>query len=76
MKKRQTDDEIKRREMEEGSEDLFLVVSLGLEADSQEELEVSNTEDEEGGCTPLIIACRKGMTEVTSLFEILPCVLV
>ncbi|XP_044072030.1 uncharacterized protein map3k19 [Siniperca chuatsi] len=57
-------DEMLKREQEEENEEV-LVVSLGQEVDGQEELEVSDTEDEEEeGSTPLITACRKGMTEV------------
>lgn len=50
------------RRAQEEEED---VVSLGQEPESEEELELSDSEaEEELGSTPLITACRKGMTEV------------
>lgn len=59
-------DEMLKREQEEENEEV-LVVSFGQEVEGQEELEVSDTEDEEEeGTTPLITACRKGLTEVSS----------
>lgn len=54
-------DEMLKGEQEEENEEV-LVASLGQEV---EELEVSDTEDvEEQRHTPLITACREGMTEV------------
>ncbi|XP_056244632.1 uncharacterized protein map3k19 isoform X1 [Seriola aureovittata] len=55
-------DEMLKREQEEGNKEDDVVVSCGQEVDRHV---VSDTEDEEErGCTPLISACRKGMTEV------------
>ncbi|KAG7235126.1 hypothetical protein INR49_025231, partial [Caranx melampygus] len=54
-------DEVLRREQQDESEEV-LAVRVGQEVDG---LVVSETEDEEKqGCTPLITACCKGMTEV------------
>ncbi|XP_069554966.1 mitogen-activated protein kinase kinase kinase 19 [Brachyistius frenatus] len=64
-KKRESDEEMQRTELEEENKKMILVESLGPEMESQEELEVSNAEDEEErGSTPLITACRNGMTDV------------
>lgn len=52
---------LQRQEQDESEE--VLAVSLGQQVDG---LVVSDTEDEEKqGCTPLITACRKGLTEVS-----------
>lgn len=52
---------LQKQEQDESEE--VLAVSLGQEVDG---LVVSDTEDEEKqGCTPLITACRKGLTEVS-----------
>ncbi|XP_051260812.1 uncharacterized protein map3k19 isoform X2 [Dicentrarchus labrax] len=59
--RRSVDEMLKREEEEE--EENVLVESLRQEVEGQEELQVSDTEDEEGS-TPLITACHKGMTEV------------
>lgn len=57
-------DELLKREQEDENEEV-LVVSFGQEVEGQE-LEISDTEDEEEeGTIPLITACRKGMTEVS-----------
>lgn len=59
-RKMSNDEQLRRAQEEE--ED---VVSLGQEPESEEELELSDSEaEEELGSTPLITACRKGMTEV------------
>uniref|UniRef100_A0A3Q3JTA3 Mitogen-activated protein kinase kinase kinase 19 n=2 Tax=Monopterus albus TaxID=43700 RepID=A0A3Q3JTA3_MONAL len=61
----QGDDEMLTREQEEENED-DLLFSLGQDGDDKEELKVFESEDEEDqGCTPLITACHKGVTEVT-----------
>ncbi len=61
-------DEMLKREQEEENEEV-LGVSVGQEAEGQEELEVSDFEDEEEeGTTPLITACRNGATEVSHVF--------
>lgn len=52
--------EMLRREQEEEKEE---VLGVRPEVDSQEELEVSDTEDEGERC--LIAACRKGMADVS-----------
>ncbi|KAF7660477.1 hypothetical protein LDENG_00281560 [Lucifuga dentata] len=50
---------------EQNKEEGVLVLNLGREMEVQVEMVVPDTEDEEeDGCTPLITACRKGMTEV------------
>ncbi|XP_029386714.1 probable serine/threonine-protein kinase mkcC [Echeneis naucrates] len=57
-------DETLRRKQQERDEEC-LVFGSGRNVDGWEQLEVSDTEDEEElGCTPLITACRKGRTEV------------
>lgn len=62
--------EMLQREQEEENVGV-MVESLGQAAEHQEELEVSNTEDEEEqGCTPLILACHKGMTEVSYILYV------
>lgn len=56
-----------RTEKEEDNEEV-LVVTLGQEVESQEEVDVCDAEDEEEqGSTPLMAACRTGMTEVSCL---------
>ncbi|XP_067459232.1 mitogen-activated protein kinase kinase kinase 19 [Thunnus thynnus] len=56
--------EMLQREQEEENVGV-MVVSLGQEVEDQEELKISNIEDEEEqGCNPLMLACHKGMTEV------------
>ncbi|XP_026150284.1 mitogen-activated protein kinase kinase kinase 19 isoform X2 [Mastacembelus armatus] len=63
-KKGQGVEEVLKAEQEEESGEAF-VVRLGQEVEDQENLKLSDTEGEdEQGCTPLITACRKGMTEV------------
>ncbi len=59
-KRSSVDETLKSRE--QGEEESEEVLAEGEEV--QEELEISENEDEELGSTPLITACRKGMTEV------------
>ncbi|XP_049449742.1 uncharacterized protein map3k19 isoform X1 [Epinephelus fuscoguttatus] len=61
---KRSEDEMLRTEKEEDNEEV-LVVTLGQEVESQGEVDVCDAEDEEEqGSTPLMAACRTGMTEV------------
>lgn len=61
-------EEMLRRGQEEDGE-VRLVSLVGRECEGQEELQVSDTDDEEEqGSTPLISACRKGMNEVSYVY--------
>ena len=66
--------EMLQREQEEENVGV-MVVSLGQEVEDQEELKISNIEDEEEqGCNPLMLACHKGMTEVGYVLYVCVCV--
>ncbi|XP_047457945.1 uncharacterized protein map3k19 [Mugil cephalus] len=65
IKGRQSADEKQKGKTGGENEEADLVMSFRPEVKRHEEVEVSNTGGEEDeGCTPLISACRKGLTEV------------
>lgn len=64
MEGRGSGDDMLRAELEEPGRDLGL--GLELEDCPWEEVDVPQTEE---GCTPLITACQRGMTEVNSSFR-------